>query len=198
MTGGSKWCSLSHTWTRSSTGVSMGSRGDPPPPHTHTLGGFITVFVAKHWKWMTLFPVRGVSCSPSAFCNVLSNVFSFHTFWNMHWYRAAYKLWCPPPPLHFSTSLCKTGEDDLAARCFTDWWGKMISNSTRIFSQGKQETSVIRIWPLNCCNLPCLNSLQALNTRSHAAPDHFKAGATSDGWMQCVVGYFRIHLLCVI
>lgn len=49
---------------------------------------------------------------------------------------------------------------------------QFISNSMRTGSQGGQEPPVAQL-----CH---------------------SAGGSSAGWMQCVVGYFRIHLLCVI
>lgn len=89
-----------------------------PPP----LRRFITVFVAKHRKWMTLFPVRGVSCNPSALCNVLSNVFSFHTFWNMHWFRAAYTYILVPPLPPFQHFIVLDRRGWLGSKiCFTVW-----------------------------------------------------------------------------
>lgn len=66
--------------------------------------------------------------------------------------------------------------------------GKFISDSITTCCPGEHESSVAKLWPLQPAHV---HPVQAPNT-------NWWWGGTLDGWLRSVVGYFRIHLLCVI
>lgn len=190
---------LTHSWT-SSTGALMGfmllvASSDPAPPP----GRLITSLLQNIENKWTSDPWRlqhAASQTRAALRNAPLNVFSSQKFWNTHWFLEVFQLFFIRHLIFFKTERMTWRQDVKMMRdCVTfgsNEQGKFISDSI-LCSPGEHEPSVAKLWheaSTTCTRPPCPSAEHQLM--------RLKAGGTSDGWLQSVVGYFRIHLLCVI
>lgn len=167
----------------------------PRPP----LGRLITSLLQNIENKWTSDPWRlqhAASRTRAALRNAPLNVFSSQKFWNTHWFREVFQLFFIRHFIFFKTERMTWRQDVKMMRdCVTfgsNEQGKFISDSITC-SPGEHEPSVAKLWheaSTTCTRPPCPSAEHQLM--------RLKAGGTSDGWLQSVVGYFRIHLLCVI
>lgn len=180
----------SHTPAMSPTGALMGSilhgaNSDPNPPLEDLSHRLLQNTENAYCDQRSMdFQILVQLCA-------LSTLFSCQKFWNMHWFPGSTRLVFCFLFFWFATSTGQRGwRDSKIWKWFlasvSDVVGKCISDSIRICSQEQ-----LWAWASRTCHMSTPSQLLTLT-------DSFKAGGTSDGWMQCVVGYFRIHLLCVI